>query len=165
MMRGIQRAHQLMAQEDYIQAAELFERLARNASRHGLRHTPQLYLQAGRARILAGSIDAGMKNLHEAMVQFSTSGQTGRMPHVTLRVIQELRSQGLMNEAEALEAQARELLSVEHISMEPHAEDPGESLPSKCPYCGAIVHPKEVEWIDSRHAVCSFCGSVVGDQA
>jgi len=34
-------------------------------------------------------------------------------------------------------------------------------LPPRCPSCGALVNPKEVEWVDEITALCLFCGSPV----
>jgi hypothetical protein len=34
-------------------------------------------------------------------------------------------------------------------------------LPPKCPYCGATVSPREVDWLDDQTAACIYCGSVL----
>lgn len=164
-LRQLQRAHHLMSQGAYAEAAEIFERLARTASRHGLKAAPQLLLQAGRAHILDGSIDLGMNNLREAMVQFSTAGQTERLPHIAVRISEELRSRGLVSEAEQLEVEVKDLLKMKSLPSDSSPRESGDPFPAKCPYCGGTVHPNEVEWVSSNHAVCSFCGSIVGRNA
>jgi hypothetical protein len=151
-----------MSLGDYAEAAELFERLSRSASRHGLKVAPQLFLQAGRARILEGSVDLGMNNLREAMVQFSTTGQLERLPQIAQRITKELRSRGLVREAEQFDFDVKDLLNVEALPIDPNPRKIRDPLPAKCPYCGGTVHPNEVEWVDPNHAVCSFCGSIVG---
>jgi hypothetical protein len=34
-------------------------------------------------------------------------------------------------------------------------------LPPECPNCGGSVHPDELEWTDSRSAICDYCGSIL----
>jgi hypothetical protein len=43
------------------------------------------------------------------------------------------------------------------------SENPAElrKLPLKCPNCGGSVHPDELEWTDSRSAICDYCGSIL----
>jgi len=41
------------------------------------------------------------------------------------------------------------------------SHEPYRKLEAKCQNCGASVNPKEVEWIESRYAVCAYCGSIL----
>jgi hypothetical protein len=43
------------------------------------------------------------------------------------------------------------------------SESPAElsKLPPECPNCGGSVHPDEIEWTDSRSAICDYCGSIL----
>jgi len=33
-----------------------------------------------------------------------------------------------------------------------------QKLPSRCPSCGAPVHPDTVDWVDNGQAACGYCG-------
>jgi ribosomal protein S27AE len=35
-------------------------------------------------------------------------------------------------------------------------------LPSKCPSCGAPLRLDEVDWIDSKSALCPRCETIIG---
>jgi hypothetical protein len=36
-----------------------------------------------------------------------------------------------------------------------------QSLPKKCPACGASVHPGEVEPLEDNTYACAYCGSIL----
>jgi hypothetical protein len=33
-----------------------------------------------------------------------------------------------------------------------------QKLPSKCPSCGAPIHPETVDWVENGQAACAYCG-------
>ena len=92
-------ANQMMESGNYQGAAEQFEALARlTASRNG-RHTPQFYLQAGRAHILAGQNEAGMTNLKQGMFLLASRAAWRRFYNAGNRIVSELNQLGLKKDA------------------------------------------------------------------
>ena len=155
------RANQLLAAGDYPAAAEAFEQLARGAEARGFPQAAQLYLQAGRARILAGQTAAGVDSIKRGLALFAQNGQWGRLHQAGNRAVAELNQRGLTKEAQEIAAYIKSAL--------PAGFTPGAGigpakppvLPTHCPGCGAPIRADEVEWLDEVTAECSYCGSPV----
>ncbi len=157
----LQRANQLMAGGDFAGAASAFEQLARAAEARGGPRAPLFYVQAGRARILAGQTPGGMDYLQRGLGLFAARGQAVKLSNVGDRVINELNLRGMNKEAQQVADYIKSLLP---------GFDPGAAasvparkarLPAHCPGCGAPLRPDEVEWLDDATAECAFCGSPV----
>ncbi|MEW6569290.1 MAG: hypothetical protein AB1449_14230 [Chloroflexota bacterium] len=157
----LQQAHAWLAQGAYPQAAALFTELAEEASARGLPRAPQLFLQAGRAHILAGETASGIACLRQGLTRMAKLGQVGRLPRVAHRVLDELRARGLSTEADSLQAELPALVPGLRVEAPLAASGSARRLPAKCPYCGGTVHPESVEWLDEMSATCDYCGSVV----
>jgi len=159
----LQEAHRYLAEGQPALAAAMFEELANHAASREIPNAPQLSLQAGRAWLLAGEVDRGMDRLGRGLQMMVQMGQTGRLPRVARRVLSELRSRGLSEEADVLEGQVREQLP--GLSWPQEAATSGapvtRRLPPKCPYCGGTVVPDSIEWVDQGSALCDYCGSVL----
>ncbi len=95
----LQRANQMMANGNYLDAASAFEQLARAADARGGPRAPLFYVQADRARILAGQTAGGVEYLERGLGLFAARGQQGRASNVGVRVIGELNERGLAKEA------------------------------------------------------------------
>jgi hypothetical protein len=152
-------ANQLMESGDYQGAAEQFEALARLAASRNGRHTPQFYLQAGRARILAGQNEAGMTNLKQGMSLLAGRLAWRRFYNAGNRIVSELNQLGLKNEA-------NEILDSLNAKLPGNFSAPVSAnatrkpvLPAHCPSCGGAIRPDEVEWLDEVTAECAYCGS------
>jgi hypothetical protein len=158
----LQRANQLMAAGNYPAAAEAFEQLGRGAAARGGPRAPHFFLQAGRARLLAGQVPAGMALLEQGLVMFATQNRLPELQRAGLRVVSELKGRGLTVEV----AQIEELLARSFPGGIPAAV-PGAApaqkpvLPTNCAGCGGPLRSDEVEWIDAVTAECPFCGSAV----
>jgi hypothetical protein len=154
----LQRAHELMASGNYPAAAEAFEQLARGAEARQHPKTGQLYLQAGRARILAGQKEAGFAHLKRGLGLLA--GQPVQLHHAGNRVVSELKEQGMTAEAQEISQWLATSLPVQNEArMESPAKKP--ILPTKCPGCGGPIRTEDVDWIDEVTAECNWCGSPV----
>jgi len=156
----LQRANQLMATQDYAGAAGAFEQLAKAAEGRGGPRAPFFYLQAGRARIFAGQIPAGMDHLQYGLNLFAARGQLGKVFNAGNRIVGELNQRGLTKEAGQITDHMKTLLPAFNAMSEP-AHNKKAALPTHCPGCGAPVRPDEVDWLDDVTAECAFCGSPV----
>ncbi|HET9914948.1 MAG TPA: hypothetical protein VFQ13_23870 [Anaerolineales bacterium] len=154
----LQEANFAFDKGEYGRAGELFERIAETAAARGGPRAPLFYLQAGRARILAGQTALGMPSLKRGLELFAQRGQLPRLQQAGTRVISELNERGLKKEAAEIEAWLKTVSPVVP-SFEPSPQRP--VLPTHCPACGAAVRPDEVEWLDEVTAECAYCGSPV----
>jgi hypothetical protein len=152
----LQEANFAFDKGEYGRAGELFEQIAQTAAARGGLRAPLFYLQAGRARILAGQTSLGMPSLKRAFELLIQQRRPLRLHRIARRVISELSERGLESEA----AEAESWLTHESPSA-PSVDEPAKrpALPTHCPSCGAGVRPDEIEWLDDITAECAYCGS------
>jgi hypothetical protein len=161
-LRSLRRANRLLEVGDHANAAVIFSELAVVARDLGMiERAPYLFFQGARAYFLSGDIQAGLASVRDGFDLLASSGQTDRLRMAGARIIAELEQLGLPEAAE----QVRQYLDQLGVSA-PEKIDPSHArrkamLPLKCPYCGATLHPDEVEWADDQNAVCAYCGSIV----
>ena len=160
-LERLQRANRLMAEGSYSEAARIFEELATGAARMRIPRAPQLFLQAGNALIKAGEKDKGMDYLRRGLQLMERMGQYQRLPIASQRILNELKSMGLDKEYGFLEKEIQQLLKHRGLNLSMDTPQQKPRLPGKCPQCGGIVHPNEIEWIDDRSAACDYCGSII----
>lgn len=166
-MRGIPpllvRSNELLAAGQFAAGADGLEKLARAAEGRGGRRAPYLYLEAGRARVMAGQNAEGVELLRRGLGLLAASPFHHRLGRTARRIIYELEERGLAEDAEQI---AVLVLGIEP-EREPDSATAGAGalrrppLPTRCPGCGAPVRPDEVDWLDDVTAECEFCGSPV----
>ena len=155
----LQEANFAFDKGEYGLAGELFEKIAQTADARGGTRAPVFYLQAGRARVLAGQAKLGIPSLKRGFELFAQRGQIHKLHQASAPILTELKARGLTNEAAEIESFLKKL-SPSLPSMESiPAKRP--VLPTHCPSCGAALRPDEVEWLDEVTAECAFCGSPV----
>ncbi len=158
----LQEANFAFDKGEYGRAGELFEQIAEKAAARGGPRAPVFYLQAGRARILAGQIALGMPSLQRGLELFAQRGQLPRLHQAGRRVVSELNERGLKKEAAEIQAWLEKVLpSVPSFDSAPKRP----LLPTHCPACGAAMRPDEVEWLDEVTAECAYCGSPVRNES
>lgn len=156
----LQRAHHLMEEKEYAQAAEIFERLAQGAKQRGmLQRAPRLFLQAGRAYVLAKKENQGVGCIRQGLNILARSQRWPALHRAGKRVVYELTESEYPKLAQEFEDWLEETLP-DRIEDAPRpASTRSVTLPLKCPSCGAPIRSDEVEWADSTTAVCPYCGS------
>ena len=157
----LQRANDLLASGNYPAAADAFEQLARGAQARGLPRDAQLFLQAGRCRVMANQVPQGMADLKQGLAIIAGRGNWQHLSDAGQRVANELLQRGLAVEADEIQAVLRNTLPATFTAIprnEPAARKP---LPTACSSCGGPLRSDEVEWIDDVSAECPFCGGVV----
>jgi hypothetical protein len=157
---ALQRANQLMASGQYAPAAEIYEQFAQGAVRRNGPRAPWFLLQAGRARILAGQIPAGMMHIRQGLSIFAGTGQWGALQKAGMSWVAELNERGLHAEAGEITKYLESTLPAGVRAPEP-VSSRETLLPTKCPSCGAPIRSDEVEWADDATAECPYCGSAV----
>jgi hypothetical protein len=146
---------------EYGRAGELFEQIAEKAAARGGPRAPTFYLQAGRARVLAGQTALGMPSLRRGLELLAQRGQLPRLQQAGTRVVSELNERGLNKEAAEIESWLKTVLPSAPAAA-PASKRP--LLPTHCPACGAAMRPDEVEWLDEITAECAYCGSPVRNE-
>ena len=154
----LQEANFTFDKGEYGRAGELFERMAETAAARNGPRAPLFFLQAGRARILAGQIALGMPSLKRGLELLAQARQFARLQHLGARVISELNERGLLTAAAEIETWLRSVMP-SAVAMERPTKPP--ALPTHCPSCGAPLRPEDVEWLDDVTAECAYCGSPV----
>jgi hypothetical protein len=160
----LQRANQLMEGGNYPAAANAYEQLARGAAERGGPRAPHFFLHAGRARILAGQVPAGMALLEQGLVMFATQNRLPELHRAGPRVVNELKGRGLTAEAAQIETLlTRSFPGGIPAAVSGPAPAAGKTpvLPTTCPGCGGPLRSDEVEWVDAATAECPFCGGAV----
>jgi len=136
--------------------------LATKAAERGIERSPNLALQSARAWLDAGETERGMRLIRMALEYMHRTGQLQKLHHLSGRIVSELRSRGLTNEAAQIEAEIKEMLAgIDLSAFQPMQTGKTAQLPAQCPQCGGNVRRDEVEWIDATSAVCNYCGSVL----
>jgi len=162
--QDLQRANRLMEIGDFANAAFLYEKLARKVHDFGLpRQAAHLYVQAARAKILAGQVKPGLDILEQGLSTFTQAGLWEAFERVGSRAVDELRQQDQPQAAQDLAHRLDAMRLNRPLSMTPAElkESLHRALPLKCPACGAPVRPDEVEWIDENRAACDYCGGML----
>jgi hypothetical protein len=156
----LRKAHSLLEEGKPDEAAAIFCELADAATKRGIPRSAQLNLQAARALIAAGKVEPGLDRIRQGLSLMAKMRQFARLPNVCRRILDDLKEQGLVKEAGGIEAEIQALLSEHGLSLAtPASIGDKRNLPAKCPYCGGNVHPEEVDWLDSKQAMCAYCGS------
>ncbi len=161
----LKRANQLMTSGNYLEAAEIFEKLANSAlARNGPR-TPWFFLRAGQARLMAGHIPEGMAHIRQGLGIFAQRGQFQRLYHAGMRFEAELKARGMITQMKEIEDYLKNTLPTGFKrGSGPGFERTMTVLPTTCPGCGAPLRSDEVEWADELTAECPYCGSAVRAQ-
>jgi transposase len=162
-MRQLRQAHRHMEKAEFDSAATIFERLARKARDRGmLRQAPRLYLQAGKAHVLAGHPGRGQDVLQQGLDILAETERWPALDQAGQRVIDELESWGHDEIAETFKAWLKEALPDDKdVYQRPARALRRPALPLKCPSCGGPLRPEEVEWLDHVTAACPYCGGSV----
>ena len=155
----LQEANFAFDKGEYGRAGELFEKIAQTADARGGPRAPIFYLQAGRARILAGQTKLGIPSLKRGLELLAQRGRSHKLHQSGERVLAELNARGLTSEAAEMESFLKKLSPSGPTTDLTSEKRP--VLPTHCPSCGAALRPDEVEWLDDVTAECAYCGSPV----
>jgi hypothetical protein len=155
--RELRLAHSLAENGQFLESANIFERLAQAAQSRGLPQYSQLLIQAGRARINGGETSAGAERIKTGIRALLDAGRIERVSRLRPMLQEFFHLHGLDSEWQAIQSQLDEVGLLN--SATPHLTD--LRLPAKCPYCGGSLIPEELEEVGVRGAICGYCGSLV----
>ena len=159
----LRKAHQMMANGNYAGAAEAFEQLGRAGQARQHPKAGDMFLQGGRARILAGQAAVGVTDLKQGLTLLTSMGMTERATQVAQRAQAELNQRGLSAEAQELSTWAKSSGAPSSAGSVAMSSTPAKKplLPTSCPECGGPVRADDVDWIDEVTAECNWCGTAL----
>jgi hypothetical protein len=148
----------------YANAAVIFDRLAQEALDHGFeRQAPFMFLQAGRAGLLAGQTQEATARLHDGLEWLAQQKRWLVLRKAGQRLLEDLNRLDQHSLAGEISAwldtllQDHDPLDADPISPAP----PHRRLPLQCPHCGAPVRPGEAELLEESAAECAYCGGMM----
>ena len=161
--KRLRRAHRLLEIGEHASAATIFEQLARRAHDRGLlHHAPNLYLQAARANILAGAPQQAKELIDLGLGILAEKQRWPALQRMGGRVVLELEQLGSPDLATEIDNWLTSTLPTDiHSQSQERPMAQRGILPLKCPFCGGVLRPDEVEMLDTETGECSYCGSAV----
>jgi hypothetical protein len=164
---ALRQANLLKDAGEYLQAAEIFERVAqRMENRLRPNRAAFLYLQAGHCFLLAAQSDPALIRAKKGLSILAQVGHWRAYSQGAVLMKQELNRLGYATQAMEFEAWLDQTghVRTEHLPNAIPGQQPPKPtprLPGKCPFCGAGLRSDMVEWIDDASAECPYCGSAV----
>jgi hypothetical protein len=159
------RANKLFSNGKYIDAAALYEKMAVGAYDRNLPRAPMLFMQSGKALLIAGKVQRGMSITQRGLGILADQSRLRELYQFGRRSINILNELGYEKEAQGMEEWLKTRLpeKEEAAIKAAHESSPTDkpNFPITCPACGARVHPDEVRVIDGSTVECSFCGSIM----
>ncbi|MBE0697724.1 MAG: hypothetical protein IH586_12455 [Anaerolineaceae bacterium] len=145
---------------DYVSAADLFENVAERAKMTHPRQISRLLIEAGRARIFGGQVDAGMRLLTRGLQVLAGQERWADLHRMGTLVVDGLRQRDFTEQADEIQDWFNRTLGQQAASR-PKENVQRAPLPPKCPYCIGHLDPREIEWVSEDTVECAFCGSLV----
>lgn len=160
--RRFLRAQRFIEQGNFIEAAGIYERLARAAyDRARVRPGLHMSLEAVRCYLLADDVERAKAIVLQVAQRAKDLGLPKLCWPLVDRIVQRLEAEGLDSESFREEITAVlgsfEAQPVPEIGR--HAAQ--KSLPGSCPACSAPLHPEEIDWVAEDRVACPYCGSIV----
>ena len=160
--RRLARARQAIEQGRFIEAARIYEELARGAYAHGrIRPGIHVDLEAARCYLRGDDLDGAQTTALRASERAIALGRPGLCRPLVEQVAHRLEQEG--RDAAAFREKIAAVLEapVSHPLLKPGTRDAQQHLPGSCPACSAPLHPEALEWVAEDRVACPYCGSIV----
>jgi hypothetical protein len=163
LQRILGEANQAFDTGDYKDAAERYTRLAERAVIRGKSRAGNWMIKAGQANVLTGNKEKGMQQVFNGLEMLQKEGRQKDFRRYVWRTIDLFNSSGLQAEARKISDWIQGVAPDLNMPYADPASTAGQAnnhqkLPSKCPSCGAPVHPETVDWVENGQAACAYCG-------
>jgi hypothetical protein len=147
----------------HTDAANIFENMARKAEDQGLLlHSPFIYLQAGRAKLLSGNLDSGFHLILHGLSILRREKRWIALARSGNRVAVDLHNFGFSTFSE----EVTEFLSAtlpETLNNQLDSSQTTRQLPLRCPDCYGVLWPEEVIGTDVETIECQYCGTAINN--
>jgi hypothetical protein len=162
----LQKANDLFDIGDFQGASQLFDELAQSAMSRNGPAVPHLFMQAGRAKILAGKVQEGIDDIKHALDVFAQRKEWVRLIRIRSRAVQLLKENGMEQEAEDIGTYLSDQVPGDLSSLQNREPinpilKAKSMLPVSCPGCGGPIRSDQVEWVDEVTAECPYCGRII----
>lgn len=156
-------ANQAFEAGDYREAAVRYTRLAERAIIRGKSRAGNWMIKAGQANVLNGDKEKGLTQIFKGLDMLKSEGRIKDVRRYAWRTIDLFNEHGLQAEAKKVSDWIQGDTSTAGTENPMDADKTAPSttrqrLPSKCPSCGAPVHPDTVDWVENGQAACAYCG-------
>lgn len=157
IQKELRRANHLMAIGQHINAATIFIDIAQSALDIGIVYpAPMLYIQAAHAYLFGEDYERSLAMASTGLDLLAGQERRARLENEGERYIEALEAAGRAPEME----QVRGWLA-DRLQGEAAAGDANDSMPDRCPYCGATMSLEEIRSRASLAAECQYCGSIL----
>ena len=168
-MRPVQellsRANNLLAAGQPQEAAPLFAQLAQMMEERGNAiRAANLHARAAHAYADSRDPSSALSESRRALTQFIQLDLRDRTPIFYTNIMRKLNARGMKAAADSLKGEFEGKVGPLIPQVVPTLAQ-SRHLPEMCPHCGAPIISTEIEWIDERSAVCSYCGNVILTEA
>lgn len=161
-LRALRSAHELALTGETKQAAHRFKDLAEQAVQRGAANAPQIYLQAGRLFAQSGDLEQAWQAIKAGLTLMNESSPARQLARAARSVIHGLNRHGMRELADRVAEFGSELLPRSAVpELRSAGKDREGGLPGKCPYCGASIDPRDIDWLEADRAICEYCGSLL----
>jgi hypothetical protein len=163
-LKDLRRAHNLVERGDHGNAAQLFERQARESADVGIfLPAAHLYLQAGRAKLLEGETKIAELLLLQGLEILYEYVNQKRLALSGNQVINDLLNLGHNQLAVDVRSWLEQALENNPDLISGILNDlPDRTMPPiRCLHCNAILRQADIEQWETGRDVCVFCGSLI----
>ena len=159
--RRLERARRLVEQQHFLEAAGIYDQLARGAYAHGrIRPGIHMDLQAGRCYLLGDDVENAQTIAVRAAHRSSAFGRPHLCQALVMKIDHHLERNG--GDAEGFREEIASVLGTTDFQQADGFQRRFEKrLPGSCPACSAPLHPEETEWVADDRVTCPYCGTIV----
>lgn len=157
IQKELRRANRLMAVGQHTNAAAMFTDIAGSALDIGIVYpAPMLYIQAAHAFLMGDDYEHSLEAASTGLDLLAGQERRARLQSEGERYIDALESAGRTSEVQ----QVRGWLA-DRLQGEAEAEEANDSMPDRCPYCGASMSLGEIRSRGGLATECQYCGSIL----
>jgi hypothetical protein len=157
IQKELQRANHLMAVGQHTNAATIFVDIAGRALDIGIVYpAPMLYIQAAHAYLFGEEYERSMAAASTGLELLAGQERRARLLNEGERYIEALEAAARNEDVQ----QIRTWLA-DRTAGSPVAEDANDTMPEKCPYCGASMSLEQIRAGGGTAVECHYCGSIL----
>ncbi len=169
LLKMLDTANRAFASGEYTRAAELFTWLSQRGDIQRRPRAVNWLIKAGQANVLNGACDQGFEQIFKGFKMLQSKQRSEDLTWFFHRTVYLFDSKGMHTEAEKIRDWVRTELNttdaptIENFSIKTDGTTQ-KKWPSKCPSCGAPVHPDTIEPIENGQTVCGYCGVILPEE-
>jgi hypothetical protein len=158
----LEKAHQLVSQHQFEQAAKLFADLSEEMeiSNHP-RYAATFHIQAAYAFADSQFEEGALSHARTALHLFLQCYMEKRSKAFYMNIMQVLANRDMKVAMNALQQEFCVKLGINTTDSTEFLVTQHGPLPTVCPECGAPITADDLHWTDENTAECNYCGSPI----